>query len=83
MTSPCRNVFFLVVWLLAATPVYAAEPVITYEDHVAPILRRHCFKCHGNDQQKADLNLQTAVTVRIRSSGGLLPACRGHGRQAD
>ena len=55
---------------LIPTTAVAAEPVITYQDHVSPILRRHCFKCHGNDQRKADLNLQTYASLLKGSSGG-------------
>lgn len=44
--------------------------VITFNDHVKPILRKHCLKCHGNDEQNADLNLQTYATLMKGGSGG-------------
>lgn len=31
---------------------------LNFDEHVKPILRQHCLKCHGNDKQEADLNLQ-------------------------
>ena len=47
----------------------AAEPV-NYEKDVQPIFRRHCLKCHGEDTQKADLNLQSYATALKGGSGG-------------
>jgi len=41
-----------------------------YEDHVKPILRKHCFQCHGDDRQKADLNLQSYATLMRGASAG-------------
>ncbi|MED5402006.1 MAG: c-type cytochrome domain-containing protein, partial [Planctomycetota bacterium] len=43
---------------------------ITFKDHVKPILRQYCLKCHGNDEQNADLNLQTYATLLKGGSGG-------------
>ncbi len=47
-----------------------ADEKITYDDHVKPILREHCLKCHGNDKQKAGLNLQTFGDAVKGGSGG-------------
>ena len=47
----------------------AAEPV-NYAKDILPILRRHCLKCHGEDTQKADLNLQTYAAALKGGSGG-------------
>ncbi|MFT4589456.1 MAG: hypothetical protein ACI8QF_003571, partial [Limisphaerales bacterium] len=30
---------------------------VTYDDHVVPILRNHCFNCHNADKKKADLDV--------------------------
>jgi mono/diheme cytochrome c family protein len=43
---------------------------VSYEDDVKPILRQHCFKCHGEDEQKSDLNLQSYATLLKGGSGG-------------
>jgi len=56
--------------LLCAAVASAAEPVITYDEHVRPIFREHCMKCHGEDEQKADLNLSTHATALKGGSGG-------------
>lgn len=49
--------------------VQAADP-INYDQHVKPIFRRYCLKCHGEDTQKADLNLQSYATALAGGSGG-------------
>lgn len=51
------------------TSVFAADPVITYDEHIKPIFREHCLKCHGEDEQKADLNLASFTTVLKGGSG--------------
>ena len=53
----------------------ADEPkskVITYRDHVRPILRQYCLKCHGNDEQNAGLNLQSYASLLKGGSGGMV-----------
>jgi hypothetical protein len=59
---------FLSVLMFAATAA-AADPV-NYDDHIKPIFRRHCLKCHGDDTQKSDLNLQSYETALKGGSGG-------------
>ncbi len=45
----------------------AAEP-LTFEQHVRPILRAHCFQCHGEeDEHEGSLDLRLA---RLISKGG-------------
>ena len=44
--------------------------MVSYEVDVAPILREHCLKCHGDDTQKADLNLQGFASALKGGSGG-------------
>ena len=34
-----------------------------YNDHIKPIVRQHCLKCHGDDKQKADINLQIYASL--------------------
>ena len=33
------------------------DEVVTFADDIKPILQKYCLKCHGNDDQNADLNL--------------------------
>jgi mono/diheme cytochrome c family protein len=61
--------------LIASLPLAAtaAEAPPTWEKHVRPILKARCFKCHSDDEQKADLNLQTlAATLKGGGSGDVL-----------
>src|SRR4051812_40892701 len=57
--------------LLVALPAFAAEPVITYDEHIKPIFREHCLRCHGEDEPKAGLNLGTHATALKGGSGGV------------
>ena len=60
----------LVSVLIFPFAMRAAEAPPSYEEHIKPILREHCLKCHGEDEQKADLNLSTFVTLSKGGSGG-------------
>lgn len=64
--------FFVAVSLNAATP---QSSKVSYEEQIRPILKARCFKCHSDDEQKADLNLQTYVSTMKGGAGGeaLLP----------
>lgn len=64
--------------LLSAPAMLAAAPAkVTFEDNIRPILKARCFKCHGDDEQKASLNLQHYATVlKGGSSGPALQAGR-------
>ena len=35
---------------------------VNYDDHMAPIFRKHCFQCHGESKQEAGLNLASFAT---------------------
>jgi mono/diheme cytochrome c family protein len=54
---------------LSASTAAAADPV-NYDEHIKPILRRHCLACHGDDKQEADLNLQSFAAAMKGGSGG-------------
>ena len=65
----------LVLTLIALTsPALADEKtdkaLVNFNDHIKPILRQHCAKCHGDDQQKAGLNLQSFEAALKGGSGG-------------
>ena len=40
-----------------------AEARVTFEGHIVPILRKHCWKCHGATSGKAELDLRTLTGV--------------------
>jgi WD40 repeat protein len=59
----------LLLFPLLLTSATAADAVITYDEHIKPIFREHCLKCHGEDEQKADLNLANFTAVLKGGSG--------------
>src|SRR5688572_22431568 len=62
-----RIAIAMFVCLFAGTsPVFSADkekpkltPAEEFEKEIQPILKKHCFDCHGNDKAKADLNIET------------------------
>jgi WD40 repeat protein/mono/diheme cytochrome c family protein len=59
----------LLLFPFLLTSANAADAVITYDEHIKPIFREHCLKCHGDDEQKADLNLANFTAVLKGGSG--------------
>ena len=60
--------------LVLLLPKQAAAEKITYEKHVRPILKAHCFQCHGEEGAKKgnlDLRLRRFI-VRGGDSGSAL-----------
>ena len=51
----------------ASSAARAAEP-ITFEEHVRPILKAHCFHCHG-EEEKREGNLDVRL-ARLLTQGG-------------
>ncbi|MCH2201739.1 MAG: PSD1 and planctomycete cytochrome C domain-containing protein [Fuerstiella sp.] len=53
--------------LISVSPGRAAAD-LTYEQHIRPIFRQHCFDCHGAEERKeAELDLRL---VRFMTDGG-------------
>ncbi len=50
------------LFLSLAGPVFAGEPVDYLRD-IKPILARNCYGCHGPDQQRSGLRLDTAAAA--------------------
>jgi hypothetical protein len=57
MKSICSSPAF---WFAVLSPCLAAG--VDYVDEVKPILAQNCYRCHGADQQKHGLRLDTART---------------------
>ena len=53
-----------------AKPAAPAAPKITYDEHVRPILREHCFSCHNADKQESGLALDTYPKTMAGGSSG-------------
>ncbi len=65
--------------LLSFTPCLAQESkpeaakpkeVVTYKDHVSPILRKHCGSCHNPDKATSDFDVMTYQTLMAGGSSG-------------
>jgi mono/diheme cytochrome c family protein len=56
-------------FLLIALPAGAADP-IRYSRDVRSILSSNCFKCHGPDLKKGDLDLQSFAAATKKLSSG-------------
>ncbi len=60
-------------WQSAVGIVAAQEEAgakVTYDEHVQPIFRQHCFTCHGADEAKSDLRVDNyAALMRGGASG--------------
>ena len=70
-----RILLFVVIVL---QPAIAAEP--DYEREVKPILRAHCFRCHGVRKQEAGLRLDTAAAALKGSENGHVIVSRQPGK---
>ena len=61
----------ILTFLAVVTTLSAAAP--NYDQDIKPLLRRHCLKCHGNDEQKSGLNMQSyAAAMKGGSSGEIV-----------
>ncbi len=68
-----RCIFTLVILTLLASPVYAdaKKPAkVTYDEHVQPILRDHCFGCHSQDKMRGGLAVDNYTTLMAGGSSG-------------
>ena len=47
-----------------------SKELVTFKDHVAPILRKHCSNCHNPDKATSDLDVMTYQTLMTGGSSG-------------
>jgi hypothetical protein len=49
-------------FLLLTTSALAAEPVLTFEKDVRPIVKAHCTHCHGEEEKpEGGVDLRSAA----------------------
>jgi len=58
--------------LAVASPADAQK--ITFDEHVLPVFKNQCLKCHNPDKPKADLDLSTYSATMKGGSSGLIVA---------
>ena len=61
----------LLILLVLVLPASAADRPLTFERHVRPILKAHCFDCHGEGSKlKAGLDLRLARLIKTGGESG-------------
>ena len=55
---------------------------ITYDEHVRPIFREHCFTCHAQEADKGGLTLDTYAKAMAGGSSGEVDAAWRSGQFA-
>jgi WD40 repeat protein len=63
--------------LAAATLAFAASNAsaqkVTYDEHILPLFKNQCLKCHSSDKPKADVDLSTyGALMKGGSSGSIV-----------
>ena len=61
-----------------ALPLTAAAQKVTFDEHVLPLFKNQCLKCHNSDKPKADLDLSTFGGTMKGGSSGLIEIGRAH-----
>src|SRR5262245_18245591 len=65
---PMRRLFIL-AFLLVATAA-RAEETVDYTRQIKPLLKSHCYSCHGALKQQGNLRLDTAAAMLKGGDGG-------------
>src|SRR4029079_8200359 len=69
-TLACAAGFMLFIQCIVA---FAGDEKITYDDHLAPVLRQRCSSCHNSNTKKADLDVTNySGLMRGGSSGAAI-----------
>ncbi len=63
MMKLSRGVHALATFLFFASLVWANDPV-DFEQTITPILKQHCYGCHGADEKKGKLRLHTVAEIQ-------------------
>src|SRR5258708_746766 len=75
-SMPPMRFVILVLFLVRSGEVRAAEPV-RYQRDIRPILSNNCFKCHGPDLKKGNLDLQSFESATKKLPSGATPIVAG------
>jgi uncharacterized membrane protein len=72
--SLLTTAFYVILLLLTSCEDPSkAVPLVSYSNHVAPILQTHCLKCHnknGEGYVKSGLNMETYSTLMAGTKFG-------------
>jgi len=70
IASSTLSLFVMGSLFIIGTSLVRAEDAPIYERDVRPIFAAHCFRCHAEESQKAELILSSAVGVRKGGESG-------------
>ena len=66
------NTRLLLATAVLGLPLAAAAQKVTFDEHVLPLFKNQCLKCHNPDKAKADLDLSTYGATMKGSSSGMI-----------
>ena len=66
------NTRLLLTVAALALPLAASAQKVTYDEHILPVFKNSCLKCHGSDKPKADLDLSSFGGAMKGGSSGLI-----------
>lgn len=82
--SPFARSFVVLVPLLAARLGHAETPALTLERDVRPILKQHCFHCHGEGEKlKGGVDLRLKRFMERPAEDGSHVLVPGHPEQSE
>jgi mono/diheme cytochrome c family protein len=73
MVAYLRFSFYLAFLAALCATAEAADQRLTFEQHARPILKAHCFHCHGEEAEK-EANLDVRLKRLVASGGDSGPA---------
>lgn len=62
----------LLLAVILALPLAASAQKVTFDEHILPLFKNQCLKCHNADKPKADLDLSTFGGAMKGGSSGLI-----------
>lgn len=64
----------LIIHAVVDFPLIQAQDAkgVNYEEHIVPVLKRHCLQCHGDNKQESGLSLANYSALLKGSSGGAI-----------
>jgi hypothetical protein len=68
--------------LIASQTGAAAEPPVSYQQDVRPILSSHCFECHGADTQESNLRVDRRGDLLKGGKSGRAAVVPGHSAES-
>lgn len=77
-----KYVFPVTAFVLLMSQTIGRAEAPNYEEHIKPLFRSHCLKCHNADESNADLDLSSfAAVMKGGSSGAVVKAGRPESSQ--